>query len=589
MATFNFSGAISGLDTSSILTALLSAEKAPLTRLQASRTAAKARQSSWGDVRSLLAKLEAAAKAFTKDLAGAKRSASSSNATTLTAVASTAADTASYGVVVDRLATSTRATSTASMGRAVTDADLGTLVSALPLPGSVTAGSVGMVVDGKVVRATIGDPASTTLGDTLAAISDALTAQIQANEGVGSTATVTASIVDNKVQLALTGTAQTHGLSFGVGGDTSNALGVLGLSGTGSVTLSSATPLTGRSALGVTRTSVALDSAGLTGLASGAGTLTINGTPIAYDTTTDSLSTIIGRINASAAGVVASLDRTNDKLVITAKTGGASPMGIEDSGTLAAALRLAPGTTDAQVLGTQAQVTIDGRTYLSDTNKVSTAISGVTLTLLAAGTSTVSVTPDEAGLTTALKDLVNAYNALADKLDTLTANDPEGTRGVLAGDPDLRGLAMSLRRTILGSAGGGTFTSLAQLGVSSGAVGAAVGSTDRLLLDEDKLKKAIAQDPTAVASLLNSATGAIRPVLDKVQAWTKTGGRIDDALETITSALRAMSDREEQMQARFDAKQAALERKFANLERTLSELQATSAALGSQINSQNSG
>jgi flagellar hook-associated protein 2 len=589
MATFNFSGAISGLDTSSILTALLSAEKAPLTRLQASRTAAKARQTSWGDVRSLLAKLEAAAKAFTKDLAGAKRSASSSNATTLTAVASTAADTASYSVVVDRLATSTRATSTASMGRAVTDADLGTFVSALPLPGSVTAGSVGMVVDGKVVRATIGDPASTTLGDTLAAISSALTAQIQANEGVGSTASVTASIVDNKVQLALTGTAQAHSLSFGVGGDTSNALGVLGLSGTGSVTLSSATPLAGRSALGVTRTSVPLDSAGLTGLASGAGTLTINGTSIAYDTTTDSLSTIIGRINASAAGVVASLDRTNDKLVITAKTGGASPMGIEDTGTLAAALRLAPGTTDAQVLGTQSQVTIDGRTYLSDTNKVSTAISGVTLTLLAAGTSTVSVTPDEAGLTTALKDLVNAYNALADKLDTLTANDPEGTRGVLAGDPDLRGLAMSLRRTILGSAAGGTFTSLTQLGVSSGAVGAAVGSTDRLLLDEDKLKKAIAQDPTAVASLLNSATGAIRPLLDKVQGWTKTGGRIDDALETITSALRAMSDREEQMQARFDAKQAALERKFANLERTLSELQATSAALGSQINSQNSG
>ena len=585
MATFNFSGAISGLDTSSILTAMLSAEKAPLTRLQASRTALKSKQTSWGDIRSLLAKLEAASKAFTKDLAGAKRSAASSNATTLTAVATTSAEAASYSVTVDHLASSTRATSTSAMGRAITDADLDSLVSSLPLPGSVTAGSVGMVVDGKVVRATIGDPGATTLRATLDAISTALTTQVQANEGVGSTATVTASIVDNKLQLALTGTTQSHALSFGVGGDTSTALGILGLGGTGTGTLSTATPMAGRSALGVTRTSVALDGAGLTGLTSGAGTLTINGAAIAYDTTTDSLSTIIGRINASSAGVVASMDRTNDKLVITAKTGGASPMGIEDTGTLAAALRIAPGTTDAQTLGTQAQVTVDGRTYLSDTNTVSTAISGVTLTLLAEGTSTVSVTPDEAGLTTALKDLVNAYNTLADKLDTLTANDPEGTRGVLAGDPDLRGLAMSFRRTILGTAStGGAFSSLSQLGVTSGAVGAAIGSTDRLLLDEDKLKKAIATDPTAVASLLNSSTGAIKPLLDKVQSWTKTGGRIDDAIETITSTIRAMSEREEQMQARFDAKQAALEKKFANLERTLAELQTTSAALSSQIN-----
>ena len=585
MATFNFSGAISGLDTSSILTAMLSAEKAPLTRLQASRTALKSKQTSWGDIRSLLAKLEAASKAFTKDLAGAKRSAASSNATTLTAVATTSAEAASYSVTVDHLASSTRATSTSAMGRAITDADLDSLVSSLPLPGSVTAGSVSMVVDGKVVRATIGDPGATTLRATLDAISTALTTQVQANEGVGSTATVTASIVDNKLQLALTGTTQSHALSFGVGGDTSNALGILGLGGTGTVTLSTATPMAGRSALGVTRTSVALDGAGLTGLTSGAGTLTINGAAIAYDTTTDSLSTIIGRINASSAGVVASMDRTNDKLVITAKTGGASPMGIEDTGTLAAALRIAPGTTDAQTLGTQAQVTVDGRTYLSDTNTVSTAISGGTLTLLAEGTSTVSVTPDEAGLTTALKDLVNAYNTLADKLDTLTANDPEGTRGVLAGDPDLRGLAMSFRRTILGTAStGGAFSSLSQLGVTSGAVGAAIGSTDRLLLDEDKLKKAIATDPTAVASLVNSSTGAIKPLLDKVQSWTKTGGRIDDAIETITSTIRAMSEREEQMQARFDAKQAALEKKFANLERTLAELQTTSAALSSQIN-----
>jgi flagellar hook-associated protein 2 len=588
MATFNFSGAISGLDTAGMISALMAAERLPLTRLENQRKALKTQQTSYGDLRGLLAKLETAAKAFTKDMAGAKRAAASSAATVLSATAGTTAEAATYSVVVDHLATSTRATSTGAMGRAITGADLGSTLASLNLPGAVTAGEVGMVVDGRIVRATIGDPSTATLGDALTAIGDALTAQVQANEGGGSTATVTASIVDNKVQVTLAGTAQTHNLSFGVGGDTSNALGMLGLTGTGPVALSTAAPMSGRSALGVTRTSVALDLAGLTGLASGAGTLTINGAAIAYDSTTDSLSTIIGRINGSTAGVVASMDRTNDRLVITARSGGASPMAIEDTGTLATALRLAPGTTDAQVLGTQAQVTVDGRTYLSDTNKVATAISGVTLTLLSEGTSTVTVTPDEDGMAEALKTLVDAYNTLADKLDTLTANERDTTRGALAANPDVRSMAMSFRRTLLGTAAtGGAFTSLSQLGVSTGVVGAAAGSTNRLQLDTEKLKAALAQDSTAVGNLLNSVTGAIKPLQDAVSSWTRTGGRIDDALESITTQLKAMDRREDQMQARIDSRQAALEKKFATLEATLAKLQSQSSSVAAQVSSSN--
>ena len=84
-----------------------------------------------------------------------------------------------------------------------------------------------------------GSAPATTLGPALTAIGDALTAQVQANEGVGSTATVIASVVDNHLQIALSGTTQTHNLSFGVGGDTSNALGILGLTGTGTTAESS--------------------------------------------------------------------------------------------------------------------------------------------------------------------------------------------------------------------------------------------------------------------------------------------------------------------------------------------------------------
>jgi flagellar hook-associated protein 2 len=234
MATFNFSGVVSGLDTQSMITALMNAERMPLTRLQNQRKALDVRKTAYGDLRSLLAKLEAAAKAFTKDQAGAKRAAASSNPSVLTAGATTSADAASYAVAVSHLATGTRATSTAALGTPITDADLGTNLADLNLPGGVTAGTISMVVDGRVVHASIGAPGSTTLGDALAAIGTALTAQVQANEGVGSSAIVSASVVGNRVAVSLAGSTTTHTLTFGVGGDTSNALGVLGLAGTGS-------------------------------------------------------------------------------------------------------------------------------------------------------------------------------------------------------------------------------------------------------------------------------------------------------------------------------------------------------------------
>jgi flagellar hook-associated protein 2 len=585
MASFSFSGAISGLDTASMITALMDAEKLPLTRLQSQRTSLQGTQTAYGTLKGLLLTLQTRAKAFTTDGAGARRLATSSNAPVLTATAAVATTTGSYTVTVDHLATATKATSAAPMGTAVTTADLDTFLSSLALPGSVSAGTLGMVVDGRVVRATIGDPTTTTLRQATDAIAAALQAQIQTNEGSGSTATVTASIVGNKLQFALSGTSTTHALSFGVGGDTSNAAGVFGLAGTGSVSLDASTPMTARSVLGVARTTGALDLAGLTGLTSGAGTLTINGTAVAYDTAVDSLSAVISRINTSPTGVVASLDRGNDRIILTSRSGGAAPIGIEDTGTLAAALQLRPGTTDAQVLGSQAEVTVDGRTYLSDTNRSSTAIDGVTLNLLALGTSTVTVAPDNSATSSAISGLVSAFNTLADQLDTLTVNDPKKTRGALAGETGVRDMSLSFRLLLTGRTASGSIGSLADIGITTGVLGSSLGTTSRLVFDEAKLTAALEKDPSAVATLLNGATGAIAPLAEAIDGWTKSNGRISTAVNAVGSNIKTMTGREEQMNARLATRQAALEKQFASLEKRLAELQVSSNATTAQINS----
>lgn len=585
-STFNFTGAISGLDTSSLIQAMLAVEKAPLTGITTQRTSLTATKAGYEQVRSLMSTLLTRARAFTSGGAAGARTAASSNETVVKATA--AADTVpgSYSVIVDHLATSTRATSTAALGTAITAADLDTPLSSLQLPGSITAGTVGIVVDGKVVTATIGAPGTTTLRQATDAIAAAIGAQIQANEGAGSTATVSASVVGNQLQLSLTGSSATHAISFGVGGDSSNALSMLGLAGLSAAGFSASTAITGKSALGVVRTTTALDAAGLAGIApASTGTMTVNGAAIAYDTSTDTLTGIIGKINNSSAGVVASLDRGGDRLILTSKTGGAAPISIADTGPLASALRLAPGTTDAQALGTQAQVTIDGRTYLSDTNQVSNAIDGVRLTLFQEGTVTLTVAPDGATTQGAIQGLVDAYNTLADALSSLTANDPKGTKGSLAGTFDVANLALSLRTTILGYSGtSGKLLSFADIGVTSGAVGSAVGTTNHLSLDASKLASALESDPAAVSSLI---TAVATPLASVADAWTKVGGQIDSAEETITSQLKALDDQEADVNDRIAIRQAALQAKFTAMEKLLAQMQTTTNSLTNTIAQQN--
>jgi flagellar hook-associated protein 2 len=586
-----FTGVTSGLDTKAIIGALMGGERMPLVRLQSRATQLTSRRSALGTLGTAVRDLLAKAQGFTLTSAGSARSATSADLTRFTAIAGSTAVPGQYKVSVDRLATATKATSTAALGTAITDATATGFMSALPLPGTVTAGQVGIVVDGTIVNATVGAPATTSLKTAIDAMAAALQTQIQTTDAG---ATVIASIVANEVRFTVAGAASAHDIHFGVGGDTSNALTIFGLAGqhianfgTGVATIS------GSSLLGVTQGSVALDSAGLTGLTSTAtGVLTINGTAIAYDTTTESLNAILTRINNSDAGVVASVDRTNDKIVLARRAAGATAIAISDtSGTLGAALKLAPGTTNAQVIGQTAQVTIDGtRVVTSDTNTVTTAIDGVTLTLLDTTVSqtTLTVGVDSTAIQKSLTDLVNSYNGLADTIDKLTTHAKGAAAAPLEGDSSVRSLALSMRTLLMGisaSMSGGTLRSLGDLGVSSGAVGAKPGSTTRLSLDATKLAAVLASNPTGVASLLGTSGGIMTAVVDRLKTATAVDGMIVAGQAAIDTELQANTDAQARLQTRIDLRQKGLERKFAALEVALSKLQSQQAQVGAQVTS----
>lgn len=591
--TIQFGGVSSGLDTKSIISALMQPVQQPLTNLKTAATNLSARQAALTTLGTSLNDLLAKIQAFTLTSAGAARSATSSDPTSFTAVANSAAVPGQHSVTVDRLATSTAATSTAALGTAVTDASATNVMSALPLSGTVTAGQVGLVVDGSIVQVAVGNPATASLKSVMDAIAGAIQSSVQATDPG---ATVTSSVVNNKMQFSISGASGSHEVRFGVGGDTSNALTLFGLAGQDVTGLGAGTTtITGSASLGVTQAGGPLDSAGIAGLTSTTtGTITVNGVAVNYNTAADSLSTVLARINNSQAGVVASIDRTNDRVVLTSKGAGPTAISITDtSGTLAAALKLAPGTTNAQVVGQSAQATVDGKTVTSNTNTITSAVDGITLTLthLTSSPATLTVGVDNAAIEKSMGDLVTSYNSLADTIDQLTTHVQGAPPSPLEGDSQVGQLAFNIRSMLMSPAAGltGSIMSLGDLGVNSGAIGSKAGTTTRLQLDTAKLDAALASNPSQVASLLSTTGGILGPIQDRIKAVTWSGGIIDNETKSITNQLRENVVLQSNVQSRIDAQQAALEAKFASLEATLATLQSQGAAVNSQIGAFNGG
>lgn len=399
---------------------------------------------------------------------------------------------------------------------------------------------------------------SSSTGTTTRTSGSAFTKMMSLNDVIadinGSAIGVTASITNDANGRAniVTVTSSQGNISFGNGADTSNFLSASGLitSATGS-TRASANPLSRASQ------SAKLQDVGFNAgpLAAGPHNLVINGVEVAYDASTDSMTDVVNRINASAAGVTARYDSITDTFRLqNTKTGTLSITVADDGagGDLAAKLGLI-GATFTE--GENAAYSIDGGPAQSSaSNTITHNGVGVTLNALTNGTpATVTVTQDATSALAAVKGFVSEFNNVMTAIGTATKADgsrENNTSGPLSGDASLRQLKSDLR-TIVTSMGvniDGTFTTLSQIGISFGAVGSALGSTNTLQLDEAKFKMALADDPAGTQALLSSLTlsASLQPggtssvsSLTGTYAGTQTGKYTieDDGLGNLTSVF----------------------------------------------------
>ena len=277
----------------------------------------------------------------------------------------------------------------------------------------------------------------------------------------------------------------------------------------------------------------------------GAGTVsfTVNGSEtITIDTSVDSIDTLVSKINGakmadgSSAGVSAVFDKALNRLFISSTaTGESAQVSIEiiedTTAGLFSALRL--GTPDEETLtahGTNAKFIYNGIELEQATNQF--VLAGVTYTLTGVSeteTVNISIARDTDAIFNTIKSFVELYNTTIEKVNSklteeryrdylpLTDDQREvlsdkqeekweerARSGLLRNDSLLSSVLSSMRSSLSAIVSGldENYDSLADLGITTGAY----YEKGKLYINEEKLKKAINDDPDAVMRLFTNSS-----------------------------------------------------------------------------------
>ena len=260
------------------------------------------------------------------------------------------------------------------------------------------------------------------------------------------------------------------------------------------------------------------------------------------------LSDLASAINNSGANIQAGFDTANGSFSLYNKTSGEKNIigitaGNSDTATLLNNLHLASynaqnntlgselsftnGTAVEAAKGTNAQATIDGKTYDLETNKITVA--GVTYNFNNVSevgkTTTVNVSQDSDKIVDNVKKFVDMYNTLLDSLNDKLSEEKysdykpltkeqeaemseeqikkwneKAKSGLLYHNNEVRSLVSDMREAIYTpvDAVDSKYNSLSAIGITT------TTTKGHITLDEDKLRKALTEDPDCVYQLFAS-------------------------------------------------------------------------------------
>lgn len=348
-------------------------------------------------------------------------------------------------------------------------------------------------------------------------------------------------------------------------------------------------------------------------LSSGTFTADPDKTAVTIDITqaTSSLSDIRDKINDANAGVRANLiyvgvnalsGDDEYKLTLTATSTGAKNsirMTVLDSSSVPVAMdntglaklsydpSAASGSGKEFTVSTAAQdanLEIDGLVIKRSSNTISDAITGVTLTALKEGTSTLTVTQDSASITTAVTNFVKAYNDASKQLRDLTAfNNDTKTGALLFGDNAARGLQASLQKMISYAfpGGGASLKRLSDVGVSYQRDGS-------LVFTSSKLTTALSSSASDVSSLFTSTTtgslGLASYMNNQLSSiLSTTDGLFTSKTEGITRSIKEIDSQRDRLGIRLTQIEKRYRSQYSSLDTLVASMQQTSQYLSQQL------
>lgn len=235
-----------------------------------------------------------------------------------------------------------------------------------------------------------------------------------------------------------------------------------------------------------------------------------------------------------------------------------------------------------------AKYTIDGIAMESTSNKVNSAISGVTLDLVASDKDkpiTINVESNAATLKTSVQSFVSAYNALITSINTQTKVTTTGdasttTAGALTGDSSMRQLVASLRSELLGS-GTGAMSSLAQMGITTDQ------KTGLLTLDDKAWDKAVVKGAGDIANLFTGEDGLISRMTKVTEPYVGTTGLLATRVTDLNTKLTDLTTQQAELDRRMESLQTSLMAKYTAMDTLIAKINASSSSIMTTLNSLN--
>jgi flagellar hook-associated protein 2 len=549
----------SGFDWQTLVSEIATADRAPETVLQTQQTNLQAQNTAYGSIISELQTFQTDVQALQQTSLYTGRTTSVADPTVLSATAATGATAGSYAFNITQMA----AASVQNGGTGISGAlSTGTDVSTLALASAnfsqpVTAGT--FTVNGNQITV------ATT--DTLQQVFDKISA---ATGGA-----VTGSYDNTTDTITLSSGSP---ITVGSAADTSNFLQVAQLYNNGTSSITSA------NALGSIQLNSTLANAnfsnGITGDTSGNGSFTINGVTINYNLNTDTVNDVMKRINASGAGVVASYDNINNRFILANATTGDLGISLSDvTGNFLAATKLSTGTLTR---GANLHYTLNGGgqivSYSNTIDATSSGVTGLSVTALKTGSTTVTVGSDTGDLNTAITNFIAEYNKVQTLIDTQTSTSTDSTGAVttspLTGDTDISNLASRLRNEVFNSVPGlsGTINQLAQLGYSTNGQDNTIALTD-----SSALSNALSTNLSGVQDLFTNTTNGLAVQLNTyigtlIGDSTGDTGSLVNHQNTLTSESTDLTNQINTIEQGVQAESARLTNEFVAMENTQAQI-----------------